>query len=73
MVCVYVCGCDIFFIHSSEHVGGSKWMKYLNVRQETIKLLEEIRGRILFDVSLRNILGGSVSLARKTKQKINPN
>ena len=48
-------------------------MKYLNVRQETIKLLEEIRGRILFDISLRNILGGSVSLARKTKQKINPN
>ena len=67
------CGCDIYFIHLFEHVGCSKWMKYLNVRQETIKLLEENTGRTLSDISLRSILGGSVSLARKTKQKTNLN
>jgi len=32
------------------------WIKYLNVRSETIKLLEENRGRTLYDINHSKIL-----------------
>ena len=52
---------------------NSKWIKHLNIRPETITLLEENIGSILFDISLSNI---NIDLdlspqARETKTKIN--
>ena len=35
---------------------SSKWIKDLNLRLDTIKLLEENIGRTLFDISHSNIL-----------------
>ena len=48
-----------------------KWSKDLNVRPETIKLLEENIGRILFDINYSKILNDPPSRVMKIKTKIN--
>ena len=50
---------------------NSKWIKYLNVRQETIKLLEENIGKILSDINHNRILYDSPPRVMEIKAKIN--
>ena len=49
----------------------SKWIKDLNVRLDTMKLLEENTGRTLFDVNCSNIFLDPPSRVMKIKTKIN--
>ena len=49
---------------------NSKWMKDLNVRHETIKILEENTGCHLFDVDCKNFFLDISLEARETKAKI---
>ena len=46
-------------------------MKNLNVRQETIKTLEEKAGNNLFDLSCSNFLFNTSPKARELKAKMN--
>ena len=46
-------------------------MKDLNVRQESIKILEEIRGNILFELGHSNFLQDSSMKAKETRAKMN--
>ena len=48
-----------------------KWLKNLNVRQDTIKLLKENIGKIFPDNNLRNIFSGQSPKATKIKAKLN--
>ena len=48
-----------------------KWIKYLNLRPETIKLLEENTGRILIDINCRKILFDVLPRIIEIKTKIN--
>ena len=50
---------------------NSKWIKDLNVRPETIKLLEENIGRTLSDISHSKILYDPRPTVMKIKTKIN--
>ena len=51
---------------------NTKWIKDLNVRPETMKLLEENIGSALFDICLSNIFSSTMSdWARETREKIN--
>uniref|UniRef100_A0A3Q2HSP1 Uncharacterized protein n=1 Tax=Equus caballus TaxID=9796 RepID=A0A3Q2HSP1_HORSE len=51
---------------------NSKWIKDLNVRPKTMKLLEENIGSTLFDISLSSIFSSTMSdRARETKEKMN--
>ena len=47
---------------------NSKWIRYLNVRHETIKLEENIRSKV-FDISLSNIFLGLFPQGREIKVK----
>ena len=50
---------------------NSKWIKDLNVRPETIKLLEENIGKTLFDINHSRILYDPHPRILETKAKIN--
>ena len=50
---------------------NSKWIKYLNVRPETVKLLEENIGKTLFDINHSRILYDPPPRILKIKAKIN--
>ena len=50
---------------------NSKWIKDLNVRPETIKLLEEIMGKTLFNINHSRILYDPPPKILKIKAKIN--
>ena len=50
---------------------NSKWIKDLNVRPETIKLLEENIGRILDDINQSKILYDSAPKVTGIKTKVN--
>ena len=50
---------------------NSKWFKELNVRSETIKLLEENIGRTLDDINQSKILYNTPPRVMKIKAKIN--
>ena len=48
---------------------NSKWIKDLNIRSETIKVLEENIGSKLLDIAHSNILSDIFHQARETKEK----
>ena len=50
---------------------NSKWVKELNVRPETIKLIEENIGRTLYDINRSKILYDPPPRVMKIKTKIN--
>ena len=50
---------------------NSKWMKDLNVRQESIKILEEHTGNTLFELGHSNFLQDTSMKAKETKAKMN--
>uniref|UniRef100_A0A8D1B1J1 Uncharacterized protein n=1 Tax=Sus scrofa TaxID=9823 RepID=A0A8D1B1J1_PIG len=51
---------------------NSRWLKDLNIRQDTIKLLEENIGKTLSDVNIMNIFSGQSPKAIEIRAKINP-
>ena len=50
---------------------NSKWIKNLNVRPDTIKLLEENVGRTLYDINHSKILFDPPHREMEIKRKIN--
>ena len=50
---------------------NSKWINYLNVRPETIKLLEENIGKTLSDINHSKILYDPSPRVKEMKEKIN--
>ena len=54
---------------------NSKWIKNLNVRPDSLKLLEENIGKTLYDINHSKILFDPLprEMEIKTKQKMEPN
>ena len=50
---------------------NSKWLKDLNIRHDTIKLLEENKGKTFSDINQNNVFLGQFSKAIQIKAKIN--
>ena len=50
---------------------NSKWLKDLNIRQDTIKLLEENIGKTFFDINCTNVFLGPSPKTIEIKAKIN--
>ena len=50
---------------------NSKWLKDPNVRQDTIKLLEENIGKTFSDINLTNVFSGQSPRETEIKAKIN--
>ena len=50
---------------------NSKWIKDLNVTLEAIKILEEITGSKISDISYSNIISDISPQAKEIKEKIN--
>ena len=50
---------------------NSKWIKDLNVRLNSIKLLEELIGRTLFDINHSKIFFNPTLSVMKIKTKVN--
>ena len=57
--------------NSNNNKNTSKWMKDLNVRQETIKTIEEKTENNLFDLSHSNFLPDTSLKAREIKAQMN--
>ena len=53
------------------HKGNSKWMKDLDLRQESIRIIEENIGSNLFDNGHSNFFHDPSPKARQTKEKMN--
>ena len=51
---------------------NSKWLKDLNIRKDTIRLLEENTGKTFSDISPTNVFSGQSPKATEIKAKINP-
>ena len=50
---------------------NSKWLKDLNIRQDTIKVLKENIGKTFFDIKYTNVFLGQSPQATEMKTKIN--
>ena len=50
---------------------NSKWIKDLNIRQDTIKLLEKNIGKAFSDVNLMNIFSGQSPKVTEIRANIN--
>jgi len=58
--------------HAKKKKKNSKWFKYLNMRQDTIKLLEENIGKIFSDINHTNVFLGRSPKVIEIKIKNKP-